>query len=180
MPWDEETQEFIYAERPNKTLIKRELQDLQDLIKRVIALPAVHFDEVPMSDDIREQFVLARRIERGALQRHIRYMSGRIHEEDIEAMTAKMDRQGLPQQIAVSRLHRIEGWRDKLIGGDNALLTELVETLPNCDVQYLRQLVRNANKETKANKPPKSARLLFKYLNELDEQKGQQQQEDQG
>ena len=170
MPWDEETQEFIYAERPNKTLIKRELEGLQALIKRVIALPAVHFDEVPMSDDMREQFVLARRIERGALNRHIRYMSGRIHEEDLDAMVAVMDRQGLPQKAAVDRLHRVEGWRDKLIAGDNALLTELVAQLPGCDVQYLRQMVRNANKETKANKPPKSARLLFKYLNELDEQ----------
>ena len=170
MPWDEETQEFIYAERPNKTLIKRELEGLQTLIKRVIALPPVHFDEVPMSDDMREQFVLARRIERGALNRHIRYMSGRIHEEDLDAMVAVMDRQGLPQKAAVDRLHRVEGWRDKLIAGDNALLTELVAQLPGCDVQYLRQMVRNANKEAKANKPPKSARLLFKYLNELDEQ----------
>ena len=170
MPWDEETQEFIYAERPNKTLIKRELEALQTLIKRIIALPAVHFDEVPMTEDMREQFVLARRIKKAALQRHIRYMSGRIHEEDIDAMVAVMDRQGLPQHFAVQRLHRIETWRDRLIEGDNALLTELVTILPGCDVQYLRQLVRNANKETKANKPPKSARLLFKYLNELDEQ----------
>ena len=170
MPWDEETQEFIYAERPNKTLIKRELEGLQDLIRRVIALPSVHFDEVPMSDDIREQFELARRIERAALQRHIRYMSSRIHLEDLDAMVAVMDRQGLPQKKAIERLHRIETWRDKLIEGDNDLLTEIIATLPGCDVQYLRQLVRNANKEGKANKTPKSARLLFKYLNELDEQ----------
>lgn len=169
MPWDEETQEFIYAERPNKTLIKRGLEELQDLIKRVIALSPRHFEEVPMSDDMREHFVLARRIERGALSRHIRYMSGRIHEEDLEAMVATMDRQYLPQKEAVERLHRVEGWRDRLIAGDNALLTELVDTLPGCDVQYLRQLVRNANKEAKDKKPPKSSRLIFKYLNELDE-----------
>lgn len=170
MPWDPDTREFIYAERPNKTRIKQELQELQDVIKRIISLSARHFEEVPMSDDMREHFELARRIEKGALQRHIRYMTGRISEEDVDAMIDVMNRQGLPQKAAVERLHRVEGWRDKLIAGDNALLTELVATLPGCDVQYLRQLVRNANKETKANKPPKSARLLFKYLNELDEQ----------
>ena len=170
MPWDEETQEFIYAERPNKTQIKRELQELQALIKRVIALPPRHFDEVPMSDDMREHFELARRVERAALQRQIRYMSGRIHEEDIDAMVAVMDRQHIPQKQAVERQHRVEKWREKLLAGDNDLLTELVTTLDGCDVQYLRQLIRNANKEIKANKPPKSSRLIFKYLNELDEQ----------
>ncbi|PID45341.1 MAG: hypothetical protein CSB47_09150 [Proteobacteria bacterium] len=170
MPWDPETREFTYAERPNKTLIKRELQALQDVVKRIIALPAKHFDEIPMSEAMREQFELARRINKGALQRHIRYITKRISEEDVDAMTQVMDRQKVPQKQATERLHRVESWRDQLIAGDNALLTELVATLPNCDVQYLRQMVRNANKEAKANKPPKSSRQLFKYLHELDEQ----------
>ena len=54
MPWDEETQEFIYAERPNKTLIKRELYALQTLAKRIIALPASHFDGLPLSEGMRD------------------------------------------------------------------------------------------------------------------------------
>ena len=33
--------------------------------------------------------------------------------------------------------------------------------------QYVGQLIRNAKKEQTQNKPPKSARLLFKYLSEL-------------
>jgi len=37
------------------------------------------------------------------------------------------------------------------------------------DRQQLRQLVRNANKESQQNKPPKASRLLFKYLKELQE-----------
>lgn len=169
MPWDPETREFTYAERPNKTLIKQELQQVQEVVKRIIALPAKHFEEVPMSEDIREQFELARRIEKGALQRHIRYMTGRMGEEDIDAMVDTMNRQNIPQKQALERLHRVEGWRDKLIAGDNDLLTEIIATHPDCDVQYLRQLSRNAAKEAKANKTPKSARLLFKYLNELEE-----------
>ena len=170
MPWDEETQEFIYAERPNKTLIKRELYALQTLAKRIIALPAIHFDALPLSESMYDAFVLARRIERAALQRQIRYIAGRFNEEDIDAIELTMERQNAPQKEAVERLHRVEEWRDKLIGGDNALLTELVSQFEACDAQYLRQLIRNANKEAKANKPPKSSRLIFKYLNDLEEQ----------
>ena len=170
MPWDEETQEFIYAERPNKTLIKRELYALQDLAKRIIALPDIHFDALPLSEGMNEAFLLARRIKRAALQRQLRYIAGRFNEEDIDAIEFTMGRQNAPQKQAVERLHRVEKWRDKLIAGDNELLTELISQFSECDAQYLRQLIRNANKEAKTNKPPKSARLIFKYLTELDEQ----------
>jgi len=170
MPWDEETQEFIYAERPNKTLIKRELYALQALAKRIIALSQVHFDALPLSETMRDAFELARRIERAALQRQIRYIAGRLNEEDIDTIELTMQRQNAPQKESVERLHRVEEWRDKLIEGDNALLTELVGKFEACDAQHLRQLIRNANKEAKNNKPPKSSRLIFKYLNELEEQ----------
>ena len=170
MPWDEETQEFTYAERPNKTLIKLELKKLQEVIKRVIDLPKSQFPLIPMTEMIRVDFELAKRIERGALQRHIRYMSGKITQDEADEMTDMMDRLAMPQRRAVERLHRIEQWRDKLIGGDNALLTELVGKFEDCDAQYLRQLTRNANKEISDKKPPKSSRLIFKYLDGLVEQ----------
>ena len=170
MHWDEELQDYVYAERPNKTLIKRELDRLQAVLKRLIAISTSHFEQVPMSDDLRENLLLARRIERAALQRHIRYMSGRMDNEDVELMTLTMDRLSHPAVVATEKLHRAEEWRDKLIAGDNKLITELVGTLPNCDAQYLRQLVRNANSEAKKKKPPKSARLLYKYLHDLDEE----------
>ncbi len=170
MPWDEETQEFIYAERPNKTLIKKELYALQDLAKRIIALPESYFEDLPLSESMRDAFLLARRIERAALQRQLRYIAGRFHEEDIDAIELTMARQNAPKKEAVDRLHRVEEWRDKLIAGDNALLTNLVDQFDACDAQHLRQLIRNANKELKNNKPPKSSRLIFKYLNDLDEQ----------
>ena len=170
MPWDEETQEFIYAERPNKTLIKKELYALQDLAKRIIALPDTYFEALPLSESMRDAFLLARRIERAALQRQLRYIAGRFNEEDIEAIELTMARQNAPQKEAVERLHRVEAWRDQLIAGDNELLTSLVNQFGACDAQHLRQLIRNANKEIKNNKPPKSSRLIFKYLNELDEQ----------
>ncbi|PWQ95242.1 ribosome biogenesis factor YjgA [Leucothrix arctica] len=169
MHWDEEIQDYVYAERPNKTLIKRELDHIQAVLKRMIALPQGYFDQVPMSDDLRENLVLARRIERAALQRHIRYMSGRTENEDLDLMILTMDRLAHPAVMATEKLHRAEEWRDKLIAGDNNLITELVGLLPGCDVQYLRQLIRNANAEAKKSKPPKSARLLYKYLHDLDE-----------
>jgi len=46
-------------------------------------------------------------------------------------------------------------------------VTELLDDYPEADSQQLRQLIRNAQKEIAAAKPPKSARMLYRYLKEL-------------
>jgi ribosome-associated protein len=71
------------------------------------------------------------------------------------------------QNRATALLHRLEKWRDELIAGDNETLEEVVAAFPAADRQQLRQLIRNAQKEEEAGKPPKSSRELFRYLREL-------------
>ena len=62
---------------------------------------------------------------------------------------------------------RLEKWRDRILDeGDNAI-NELMDEFPEADRQQLRQLYRNAMNEQKKNKPPASARQLFKYIREL-------------
>jgi ribosome-associated protein len=43
----------------------------------------------------------------------------------------------------------------------------LLDEQPHADRQLLRQLLRNAQKEAEAGKPPKSSRLLYRQLKEL-------------
>ena len=64
-------------------------------------------------------------------------------------------------------MHHIERWRDRLLEEGDTALELLLEEYPLADRQYLRQSIRNAKKEMQANKPPKTARGLFKYLREL-------------
>jgi ribosome-associated protein len=52
--------------------------------------------------------------------------------------------------------------------GDDAL-SELLEEFPAAERQHLRQLIRNAKREAERNKPPKSAREIFRYLRQLTE-----------
>jgi ribosome-associated protein len=55
------------------------------------------------------------------------------------------------------------------------LLTELLDNYPTADSQQVRQLQRNAKKELATGKPPKSARLLYKYLKILFEESSHQE-----
>jgi ribosome-associated protein len=51
--------------------------------------------------------------------------------------------------------------------GNQELISELADKFENFERQHVNQLIRNAKKEQTNNKAPKSARLLFKYLSEL-------------
>ena len=57
--------------------------------------------------------------------------------------------------------------RDELLSGDERQLSSFVERYPDCDRTHVRLLVRNARKELELDKPPRSARLLYRYLRRL-------------
>jgi len=62
--------------------------------------------------------------------------------------------------------HGLERWRDRLINDANAL-SEFMALHPTTDSQQLRTLIRNAQKEQAAAKPPKSSREIFRLLREI-------------
>ncbi len=155
-----------YSERPNKTQLKRDMKALHDLGRRLVELAPSRFDEVTLSSRMYDAIFLAKKLKKAALQRQLRYISGIMNEEDVETIQLQLRQIAMPLQQETEAFHELEEWRDKLIAGDNDFMNELVGTL-NADRQHLRQLVRNASKEVQENKPPKSSRLLFKYLKEL-------------
>jgi ribosome-associated protein len=156
-----------YAIRPNKTQIKKEIRVLNDLGKELIAMPDSALKKIPISDDMRKAIADGKRFSRGALQRQLRRIASLLTHEDIEAIELELQRQKQPSKQQTAEFHQLEQWRDRLIDGDEKLLTELIYQFENIDRQRIRQLVRNATQEKAKSKPPKSARALFKYLTEL-------------
>jgi len=156
-----------YAIRPNKTQLKREIKVLNQLGKELIAMPDSALKKVPLSDTMREAIADGKRFTRGALQRQLRRIAKLMEQEDIEAINQEIERQKQPSKQQTAEFHQLEQWRDRLIDGDEKLLTELIDQFPVIDRQHIRQLVRNATLERKKEKPPKSARLLFRYLAEI-------------
>jgi ribosome-associated protein len=67
-----------------------------------------------------------------------------------------------------ARFHTMERWRTRLIAEPNAL-QEFLKAFPQADIQQLRTLIRNAQREEAAQKPPKSSRELFKLIREVTE-----------
>ncbi len=155
------------AEKKSKSQIKREMQALRDLGKNLIALPESSLGKLSLSDKMRDAAVAAKGFKREALRRQIQHMGVLLRNEDVEQIQRELEGLARPHREEVQTFHQIEQWRDALIAGDVALQDELITRFQDIDRQYLRQLVRNSRKEQDAGKPPKSARLLFKYLFDL-------------
>ena len=82
---------------------------------------------------------------------------------DGDAVRQAIDRATGNDKAAVAALHKSERLRDALIA-DDAALTKFIAQFPDVNVQEVRQLIRNARKEAEGNKPPKSARALYKLI----------------
>lgn len=148
----------------SKTQVKQELNALKELGRTLITLPAKDLQKLNLSEDLYDAILSAQSMSKGALKRQVGYIGGLIANSDHEAISLKLQQLKQPHQGQVKQFHQLEQWRDRLLAGENEVYGELIHAFDDFDVQHVRQLVRNAQREAKQDKPPKSARQLFQYL----------------
>jgi ribosome-associated protein len=148
----------------SKSQVKRELQALRDLGKSLIALPLKDLNKMDLSERLFDAVIKAQSMSHGAFKREVGFIGRIIADEDFDAIAVNFAKLKQVHHGEVKQFHQLEQWRDDLLAGDNEIMTELHQQFSNFDSQYVRQLVRNAKKEAEQTKPAKSARLLFKYL----------------
>lgn len=151
----------------SKTQRKREMLALQDLGELLVRLPEERLKQVDLPESLRDAVMEARRISKwGARRRQLQYIGRLMREADASAIRGQLERWDRAAAQDAARLRRIEQWRDRLLSEEHAL-TEFLERFPHADAQHLRTLVRNARHEAAEEKPPRSARMLFRVLREL-------------
>ncbi|MDP1664262.1 MAG: ribosome biogenesis factor YjgA [Methylobacter sp.] len=165
--YDDEAEEY-YAIRPNKTQIKKDMAVLFALSEEMSELPAGQLKTLELPEIINKAVVeVSGMPHKGARKRLLKFIAGQLNKIDIEPILEKLSRIKNKSAHAVREHHIVERWRDRLIAEGNDALTELLDEQPHADRQLLRQLLRNAQKETETGKPPKSSRLLYRQLKEL-------------
>ncbi|MEH6551424.1 MAG: ribosome biogenesis factor YjgA [Pseudomonadales bacterium] len=155
---------------PSRSQLKREQQALHAMGKRLVELKPGQLTKLPLWPDLSEAVTLAQRLKNNeGKRRQLNYISRLLREGDNTTITEALkdlDKGDLANNL---RFHALELMRDQLlIAGPDGVET-IIEKYPQADRSLLRQLVRVAAKEEKENKPPKSARKIFKYLREQDE-----------
>lgn len=168
----DQEEEQTWAIRPNKSQIKRDIAALSDLCEEITQLAPAQIERLELPENIFQGIMEATKMPvKGARKRQLKYINGLMRKIDVEPIQAKLDKIKAKSAHAARELHQLERWRERFLSDDKQVLTEFLKQYPEADVQYIRQLIRNAKKEIAMEKPPKSSRLLFRYLRELLENK---------
>ena len=154
----------------SKTKLKAEADAAQKVGKKLVALPKDKLIKLALPENLFEAVVEAGRItSNGALRRQMQYIGRLMREIDTTPIEEQLARWEGKDNEENARFHALERWRERLLTDADAV-SAFVEAHPKTDVQRMRTLIRNAQKEQLANKPPKSSRELFKMLREVSEQ----------
>lgn len=154
----------------SRSEIKRQMEALKHLGKRVTELRPDQQDKIPMDSVLRAAMAETRRItSNGALKRHMQYIGKLMRHADVDAIQAALDQFDTASQAHNQKFHALEQWRDRLLlpGDDgNEAVEAFISEYPSTDIQQLRQLVRNTRKEIEKQQPPTQFRKLFRFLRE--------------
>ncbi len=151
----------------SKTKLKAEADAQQELGVRLSDLPKDKLLKLNLPEALLTAVLDTKKITaNGAIRRHRQYLGRLMREIDTAPILEQLSRWDGKHTAENAYFHGLERWRDRMIADSN-VLSEFIALYPNTDIQQLRTLIRNAQKELAANKPPKSSREIFKLLREV-------------
>jgi len=160
--FDEENYEPI--ERLNKSQQKREIKALHDLAVKLSKLDLVALERMELPPELFKSLVEVQSMKHGAEKRQFKFIVRLLREHDTENLLETVSNLEAKKEEQTHQFHRVERWRDRLLTEGQVAITEFMTAFPQADSGQIRQLVRNANQELQASKPPKSQRALFQLL----------------
>jgi ribosome-associated protein len=166
---DEEFFEDAYFQEDDEEDVDEEAKQVFAMAEEISALAPPHIAEFQFPEKIENALREAGRMGKNAARKRLlKYITAQFRTLDTEAIQEKLARMKNRSAHAVREHHQAERWRDALLSDSgNQHLTQLLSEYPDADSQHLRQLQRNALKEAKEGKPPKSARLLYQALKQI-------------
>ncbi|MDO5531748.1 ribosome biogenesis factor YjgA [Sutterella sp.] len=164
---DDDEEEF---RGPSKSHLKRVQLELQALGKEMTRMGDETLAKIGLPEEVLAEIIEFRRMKNfGAQRRQLQLIGKKMRDMDPAAVREAIARATGESRAAVALLHRCETLRDRMIDSDDAVRA-FIDEHSDIDIRRLRELVRFARKEREAQKPPKSARELYRllhdYLNE--------------
>ena len=157
-------------ERPSKSQRKREMTALQKTGEQLVNESADRVKRTLMPENLREAILECQRIRNHEGRRRQLQYIGKImrslDEETIATINRTIESWRGQSKADTLLMHALENQREKLLADERAL-TEFLHKYPQADIQQLRTLIRNAKKETAANKPPKAYREIYRLLKQI-------------
>lgn len=151
----------------SKTELKREAKNVHEFGKILASLTELQIAQINLPENILDAIKDLKNIKKGsAKKRQSLYLAKLLREIDLSKAQDFVNQIKFESQTEIRRLHEAEDWRDKLIS-DVSNLTNFIDKAQNVDIQRLRNLVINSQKEIKKQKSKKNQKELFNYLKEI-------------
>ena len=163
---EDEDEEIIWV---SKSEIKRDAEELKRLGAELVDLGKNSLDKIPLDDDLRAAIELAQRIKKEGRRRQLQLIGTMLRAREEDPIRQALDKLKNRHNQQVALFHKLEQLRDRMIEKGDDAIAEVINLYPQADRQQLRTMIRNAQKEKAANKPPKATRQIFQYLRELAE-----------
>lgn len=160
-PVDDE--EIIYV---SKSELKRDSQEMQHLADDILALSAVNLAKLPLDEEVNKAVEVAIKIRNkpGAYRRQVNFIGKLLRHRDAEPIQMALAKINNQHLLVNQHFHQLENYRDQVISEGDSAINQLLQEYPQLERTKLRQLARQANKESAKNLPPKAARQIFQYL----------------
>jgi len=156
--------------QPSKTKLKEESDAQQALGVRLCELPKDKLLKLDLPEALYEAVMESKKITaNGAIRRHKQYLGRLMRDIDTAPIEDQFARWDGKHNEENAYFHGLERWRDRMIN-DIKALDDFFALYPKTDIQQMRTLIRNAQKEAAANKPPKSSREIFKLIREYSQE----------
>ncbi len=160
-------------DRPSKTTLKRDADDVRKLGKQLCKLSAKQLARVPLPKDaliaIKDSPKIYQNV---AKKRHFQYIGKLLRSADLDAIKDELGRieHGLPSLKAIEKsakpkIDLITPQIEQLFTNGDPAIQEMIEKNPDIERSHLRQLVRNAKKKPGTDSKPIA--VLRHYLSGL-------------
>ena len=144
------------------------MHQLQALGVALVGLSEAQLNAMSLAEELLKAVLEAKRIKsHEAKRRQMQYIGRLMREVDPEPVRRRLAEIEGHSARAGARHRRLEAWRERLLGDDDAL-TAFAAEHPGADLQALRTSIRNARKEQKEGKPPRAYRELFRLLKDIE------------
>lgn len=166
-----EIPDWEQEEFESRTQIKKAAQAVTDLGEQLTELQESEIKKLQLPALLEKAVLDLKKMDKGpAIKRQRLYLGKLLRQNEAYIVEIKQkiaEKEARAKQLN-AHFQQLEKWRDRMIEEGDSALNEFMKRFPQADRQQLRQWIRNAHKENQTNKPPKSSRLIFKYLRGLE------------
>ena len=150
----------------SKTALKNEAKDIHAFGKILVGLTDKQISQIEFPENVYEAIIELKKLKKNSAQkRQSLYLAKLLRAIDLTDAQRFVDQLKFESQTEVKKFHKAENWRDKLVD-DVSNLTDFINLSPAIDIQKLRKLILNSQKEIKKGSSKKFQKELFKFIKE--------------